>query len=71
MLIANDEFFQLSILEALFGKAGFEITTAINGQEAYEQYHETFRNGKLGFDVIVLDLCMPVSDGFEACKRIL
>ena len=31
VLIANDELFQLAILEALFKKAGFKITTAING----------------------------------------
>ena len=71
VLIANDELFQLSILEALFIKAGFEITTAINGQEAYEHFFSNFGDGKPGFDLVVLDLCMPVSDGFEACRKIL
>ena len=68
VLIANDELFQLSILEALFGKSGFDVTTAINGQEAYEHCLRKFANGNSGFDLVVLDLCMPVSDGFNACR---
>ena len=71
VLIANDEMFQLVILEALFEKAGFKITTAINGQEAYEHYIKSLDDPSAKFDLVVLDLCMPVTDGFEACKRIL
>jgi YesN/AraC family two-component response regulator len=36
VLIANDEQMQLFVLKVLFNKADFEITTAINGYEAFE-----------------------------------
>jgi CheY-like chemotaxis protein len=32
--------------------------------------HNQYQENEL-FDVIVLDLQMPISDGFEACKNIL
>lgn len=66
-LIANDDVVCLIVLEALFEKYGFEVTTAINGHLAYEKV----LNANEMFDLIVLDLSMPVSDGFEACKLIL
>ena len=36
VLIANDEPMQLFVLQVIFTKHDFEITTAINGHEAYE-----------------------------------
>ena len=30
----------------------------------------SFRNSAQMFDVIILDLNMPISDGYEACKKI-
>ena len=35
-LIANDEEMQLEILKYMFEKAGMEVTTAINGFQAFE-----------------------------------
>ena len=32
---------------------------------------QAYKDGKPGFDLVVLDLCMPVTDGFEACKQIM
>ena len=43
-----------------------EVTEAINGLEALE--HVTVSKKK--FDFIVLDLGMPIMDGFDACKQI-
>ena len=70
-LIANDDNLQLTILEALFERNGFEVVTASNGQVAYEEVLRTASPNSKKFDLIVLDLCMPVTDGHEACQLIL
>ena len=69
-LIANDDYLQLTILENLFERQGFEVVTAQNGQSAYEEVLKTAAPNTKGFDLIVLDLCMPVTDGYEACRLI-
>ena len=75
-LIANDEPLQLQIIQLMFELNDFETTTAQNGHEAYELAVNSFNEDQNGynsnlFDIIVLDLNMPISDGFEACKNIL
>ena len=59
------------MIEALFEKNGFNTVTAINGQIAYEEVQQKYRNERKTFDLIVLDFNMPVTDGFEACEKIL
>ena len=53
----------------MFEKAGMEVTTAINGHQAFEilskHTEENF------FDLVILDLNMPISDGYETCKNIV
>ena len=43
------------------------MTQAINGLEALELVTQS----KEKFDFIVLDLNMPIMDGFDACKQIV
>jgi CheY-like chemotaxis protein len=43
---------------------GAEITEAFNGAEAIEKIKET------SFDIVLMDIQMPVMDGFEATKMI-
>ena len=69
-LIANDEPLSLAILEAIFEKLNFEVVCARNGQQAYEKVLETIGNFDKMFDLVVLDLNMPIADGYEACKNI-
>ena len=65
-LIANDEAMQLEILAMMFRMAGMEVTTAINGHQAFE-----FLSKSRDFDLVVLDLHMPISDGYETCSNIV
>ena len=67
-LIANDEEIQLEILKYMFEKAGMEVTTAINGYQAFEIVSSQTEETR--FDLVVLDLNMPISDGYETCRNI-
>jgi DNA-binding NarL/FixJ family response regulator len=66
VLIADDDPLFLDALEAILGiEAQIEIAgRAPDGEEA------TRLAGELGPDVVLLDLSMPVVDGFEASRRI-
>lgn len=56
----------MTVLKHLFNKFGFEVVTAINGHLAFEEV----RASRKMFDLIVLDLDMPVADGYEALTHI-
>jgi PAS domain S-box-containing protein len=68
ILIAEDEEINFLYLEAIltdYSEDEFSIVHAKNGQEAVEQIQKTS-----DFDIILMDIKMPVMDGFEATKRI-
>lgn len=69
-LIANDDRLQLAMLEAVFEKNKFKSICAINGQSAYEKAFAAKQNPNMFLNLVVLDLNMPVSNGFEACEKI-
>ena len=64
ILIAEDDKFLASAYRLKLIKAGFEIQIASNGVEIFEIL-ETFIP-----DIILLDLVMPVMDGFIALTKI-
>ena len=67
ILLAEDNELNMEIAEFMLQNEGAEVTKAWNGQEAVER----FRKSKLGeFDVILMDIMMPVMNGYEAAKRI-
>ena len=67
ILLAEDNELNMEIAEFVLQNEGAEVTKAWNGQEAVE----LFRNSEPGeFDVILMDIMMPVMNGYEAAKRI-
>ena len=67
ILLAEDNELNMEIAEFVLQNEGAEVTKAWNGQEAVE----LFRNSEPGeFDVILIDIMMPVMNGYEAAKRI-
>lgn len=62
ILVVDDEPFNRKlILEAYKGMADFD--EAKDGQEAIEKYNQAIKDGTM-YQIIILDLAMPVMDGF-------
>ena len=59
VLIVNDEAMQLMCLSLLF-KKNFVVHTADNGYQAFERIKETCNKLDDVYDLIVLDLHMPI-----------
>ena len=67
ILLAEDNELNMEIAEFVLQNEGADVTKAWNGQEAVE----LFRNSEPGeFDVILMDIMMPVMNGYEATKMI-
>ena len=67
ILLVEDNELNMEIAEFSLQNAGAKITKAWNGQEAVE----IFQASSIGdFDVILMDVMMPVMDGYEATKNI-
>jgi DNA-binding response OmpR family regulator len=64
ILIVDDEPNIVLSLEFLLRKEGYEVATAPNGSEALHQA-AAFRP-----HLIVLDVMLPVVDGFEICRQL-
>lgn len=67
MLIVDDSPYNLFVLEHLLTQieqVGF-VEKAVNGQDAIYVVEEAIKNEQ-SFDVIILDLHMPICDGFRA-----
>ena len=67
ILLAEDNELNMEIAEFMFRNEGTEVTKAWNGQEAVELFEKS-RPGE--FDVILMDIMMPVMNGYEAAKMI-
>ena len=67
ILLAEDNELNMEIAEFMLQNEGADVTKAWNGQEAVE----IFRKSVPGeFDVILMDIMMPVMNGYEAAKMI-
>ena len=67
VLLAEDNELNMEIAEFVLQNEGAEVTKAWNGQETVE----LFRKSESGeFDVILMDIMMPVLNGYEAARRI-
>lgn len=63
VLVADDEADIREILEILLQAEGFDVIMATDGKQAVELANEDI-------DLIILDVAMPVKNGFQACKEI-
>lgn len=61
ILVVDDTHLNLKLLSDLLTTAGYTVATALNGQKALEAAAEDAP------DLILLDITMPVMDGYETC----
>lgn len=63
LIIDDDEDLSMIISDMLESK-GFEVSCAVSGEEAFDVLSER------SFDLILLDINLPDSDGFEICRQL-
>ena len=66
ILIVEDNFINQKVLINLLHLSGMSITIANNGQEAVDLVKES----KVAFDLVLMDINMPVMDGYTATQMI-
>ena len=64
ILIADDEPDIARLIERYAVREGYEVKSVTNGDEAIDACRRE------DFDIIVMDVMMPDTDGFTACKKI-
>jgi two-component system alkaline phosphatase synthesis response regulator PhoP len=64
ILVVDDEIYIVHILDFSLGMEGYEVITALDGEQALER----MKSEKP--DLVVLDIMMPKLDGYEVCKSI-
>jgi osomolarity two-component system sensor histidine kinase NIK1 len=64
ILLAEDNEINQKIIQYSLNNAGFNVDIAQNGQEAIDMYH------KNNYDLVLMDVQMPVLDGYEATAHI-
>ena len=64
ILVVDDEVKNIKLMEAWLLPRGYTVTSASGGQEAIEQVHRDQP------DLILLDIMMPVMNGFAVCKNL-
>jgi DNA-binding response OmpR family regulator len=64
ILLAEDDTTLSFVIKDSLQEAGYEVTTCANGEQAWQQFQ------KKDFDICLLDVNMPVRDGFALAKRI-
>jgi CheY-like chemotaxis protein len=62
--IVEDEEFLLEMYKMKFKDSGYEVITAMNGEEAVRKIKD------LGPDFILLDIVMPDMDGYEVLRHV-
>ncbi len=64
ILVADDDPEMLKVAKLILESRGYQVATARDGEEALAKIAEEKP------DLLILDLLMPVMDGFEVCKRL-
>jgi len=65
ILIAEDEKLLSKVLKEEFEEAGFKVTAVFNGLEALKELKDKVED----IDLVILDLLMPVVDGFKVLEE--
>ena len=64
ILIVDDEHYIVTSLSYVMKNAGFDVSSAADGEEALEKITATRP------DLVILDVMLPKLDGFEVCEAV-
>jgi signal transduction histidine kinase/DNA-binding response OmpR family regulator/HPt (histidine-containing phosphotransfer) domain-containing protein len=67
VLLVEDNALNREVALGLLGNQGVQLQLAHHGLEAVERLHAS---GPLAFDLVLMDLQMPVLDGYDAVRRL-
>jgi len=65
VLVAEDDDTSFALFQAYLKRENFKLIRAVNGEETVEKFRKT-----PGIVLVLMDLKMPVMDGYEATRRI-
>ena len=66
ILLVEDHHINQMVAREILERAGMQVHIAVNGQEAVE----VLNNRNIDYDAVLMDLQMPVMDGYEATRLI-
>lgn len=67
ILLVEDNVINQKVMQNILGRAGIHLTIVGNGQEALDTLHE---KATKTFDLVLMDISMPIMDGYMATKMI-
>lgn len=70
ILAVDDHYPNLIVLEALLGELNVTTTKALSGQEAIEIIQKNYESKSKPFDLIFMDIQMPVMSGVDTTRAI-
>lgn len=64
ILVVDDDAHIVTLVSRMLKRMGYEVITARNGEEGWAKVQESQP------DLAILDVMMPVSDGYQLCRKI-
>lgn len=68
VLLVEDNEFNRQLASELLRERGVMVDIVENGAQAVDKVFQGLKTGRVPYDAVLMDVQMPVMDGFEACR---